>query len=347
VQGLAGGAGGKVREIGEKEKAAIKLRTEREAVFTAAARYFRGAMVDGSAGMEYATGRGWTEETIKGALAKQAEADREAGVDTGIYDKLRQEYEGKKGKIDERKQQAIGNALMQTGIALLGARRGQEFTALSEGGQKALAGLVTTNEKLIDYQDKLEDKQRELLIAENDYKRTKSKSALDRVQSIESKRDEIANKTVDAQNRAAEHRETIEATMRGQDLSYRAHMAQIGAMFKPSEIERAQATYDNILKTQGADAAAKWLQTRERMAGAGRAQASMGSLADKANDNIAAREKDNIILAQEYARNPQKRAADVQAEFMRLQQAYYGGATASPAGGAGGNTSGARFLGFE
>ena len=273
-------------------------------------------------------------ETIKQALSFQEEADKAAGVDTGIFEKLRGEYEGKKGKVNERKQEAIGMAIMQTGLGMMGATKGRELAALGESGQKALAGLVSTNEKIRDYEDKLEDKQRELLLAQNDYARTKSKSAQDRVQRIEDKRNDLENKAIDARNKREETMATIATQERGQnvqmrnaDLQYKAHMAQIGQMARPGETERLIAEYNSVLKNQGPEAAEKWMQVKERISGSNKAQATMGSLADKANDNIAAREKDNILLAQEYVRNPQKRQADVQAEFQRLQQAYTSGTT--------------------
>jgi hypothetical protein len=217
-------------------------------------------------------------EDIKGALSKQAEADKLAGVDTSIYDKLSADFEGKKGKLGERKKEAIGMAMMQAGLGLFGAKQGQEFAALGESGQKALAGLAASNEKIREYEDKLEDKQRDLALAKNDYARTKSKSAQDRVQRIEDKRSDLENRTVDAKNKRDETIATLQLnergqniTARGQDMSYKAHMAQISAMFRPSEIERAQATYNELYQKDPA-AAARWLETRAVVAGAGKPQ---------------------------------------------------------------------------
>ena len=217
-------------------------------------------------------------EDIKGALGRQAEADRLAGVDTSIYDKLSEQFEGKKGKLAERKKEAVGMALMQAGIGLFGAKQGQEFTALSESGQKALAGLATTNEKIREYEDKLEDRQRDLALAKNDYARTKSKSALDRVQRIEEKRNDLENKTVDAKNKRDETVATLEVnergqniTARGQDLSYKAHMAQIGQLARPGETERLMAQY-NALYKQDPAAAAKWMENLNAIRGAGKPQ---------------------------------------------------------------------------
>lgn len=268
-------------------------------------------------------------EDIKGALNAQAEADRLAGVDTSIYDKLSADFEGKKGKLGERKKEAIGMAMMQAGLGLFGAKQGQEFTALGESGQKALAGLAASNEKIREYEDKLEDKQRDLALAKNDYARTKSKSAQDRVQRIEDKRNDLENRTVDAKNKRDETIATLQVnergqniTARGQDLSYRAHMAQIGAMFRPSEVERAQATYNDLYQKDPA-AAARWLETRALVMGAGKPQNTLSfeeALKTVANMSVNA------------GLNEQQLADRARALMMRQNSAVPGIPTTGPAG---------------
>lgn len=217
-------------------------------------------------------------EDIKGALGRQAEADKLAGVDTSIYDKLSEQFEGKKGKLAERKKEAIGMAIMQAGIGLFGAKQGQEFSALSDSGQKALAGLAASNEKIREYEDKLEDRQRDLALAKNDYARTKSKSALERVQRIEEKRDDVENKTIDAKNKRETDLATLQVTERGQDvqmrnadLQYKAHMAQINQLSRPGETERLMAQYNALYKENPA-AAAKWMENLNAIRGAGKPQ---------------------------------------------------------------------------
>jgi hypothetical protein len=277
-------------------------------------------------------------EDIKGALGKQAEADRLAGVDTSIYDKLSSEFEGKKGKLGERKKEAVGMALMQAGIGLFGAKQGQEFSALSESGQKALAGLAASNEKIREYEDKLEDKQRDLALAKNDYARTKSKSAQDRVQRIEDKRSDLENRTVDAKNKRDETIATLQLnergqniTARGQDLSYRAHMAQISAMFRPSEIERAQATYNELYQKDPA-AAARWLETRAVVAGAGKPQ-----------NTFSFEEAMKIVAAKPTNINATPEQLAQQARALMSAGMQPGGGMGAP----GARPTGARFLGFE
>ena len=282
------------------------------------------------------------KETIQQALGRQEEADKAAGVDTGIFAKLRSEYEGKKGKVNERKQEAIGTAIMQTGLGLMGATKGREFAALGESGQRALSGLVASNEKIRDYEEKLEDKQRDLLLAQNDYNRTRSKSAQDRVQRIEDKTNELENKAVDARNKREETLATIQVQersqnvqMRNADLQYRAHMAQISAMFRPTEVERAQATYTDLYKKDPA-AAAKWLETRNAlMAGSRSGKTAADYMEQYADDwnklDILSKtemKKQGITNEQQYI------------NYRMQQHGRFTGGNASPFGqpGAGGST---------
>jgi hypothetical protein len=290
--------------------------------------------------------------TIKEGIERLKEADREAGVDTEIYDKLRGELEGKKGKVNERKQEAIGNALMQAGLGLMGAKQGYEFQTLGESGQKALAGLVASNEKIRDYEDKIEDKQRDLMMAENEYKRTNSKAALNRIDSLTDKRDALEAKTIEEQNALERHKQTIAAQTRQQDISREGNYMQratqekqIAAMYRPDSAERAMAQYNQILKTEGKAAADEFAALQNKFRGYDRGQ-NMGNakIAIAAEAAIAKQEKANTALQMEWARNPELRAQAVQDEFNRIMSAQGGSGAAVANPGAG---SGAKFLGWE
>ncbi len=280
-------------------------------------------------------------EDIKGALGRQAEADKLAGFDASIYDKLSEQFEGKKGKLAERKKEAVGMAIMQAGLGLFGAKQGQEFTALGDAGQKALVGLAASNEKIREYEDKLEDKQRDLALAKNDYARTKSKSAQDRVQRIEEKRDEIENKTIDAKNKRETDLATLQVQeraqnvqMRNADLQYKAHMAQINQLSRPGETERLMAQYNALYKENPA-AAAKWMENLNAIRGAGKPQ-NIVSMDDAM--------KAVINDPTNTGASPDVIARKARAMYDAMNRA--GGASGSP-GAPGARPTGARFLGFE
>lgn len=142
------------------------------------------------------------EKSIKDVLAERAEADKAAGVNIDIYKDMMKDLEGKRGKLAERKQEAIGNALMQTGLALLGSRKGQEFAVLGEAGQRSLQGLALANEKIRDTEDRIDEARRSLLVAENDYKRTRSDKALDEVTKQRDKIEGLQIRNIEQKNAA-------------------------------------------------------------------------------------------------------------------------------------------------
>jgi hypothetical protein len=272
------------------------------------------------------------KKEIKDFLTEQDEAQKQAGVNTNIYKDLMGDLDEKKGKLAGRKQEAIGNALMQTGIALLGARKGQEFAVLSESGQKSLQGLVFANEKIRETEDKIDDARRGLLVAENDYKRTRSDKALESMQKYRDKIESFEIRNIEAQNEANKKTAEIQVQLFGKQVDLRgqemqgygyetqrasaaetersrrkgaldvanvqkeSHLAGIDkqseshlagirlqgqnqlavqrmqnlGLNRPGETERLMSRYYEIEKTQGKEAAEKWLQVQERISGRGK-----------------------------------------------------------------------------
>lgn len=334
------------------------------------------------------------EKGIKDFLQEQREAAKEAGVNNDIYKDLMKDLEGKKGKLGERKREAFGNAIMQTGLALLGARRGQEFAVLGEAGQKSLQNLVLANEKIRETEDKIDDARRSLLLSENDYKRTLSDKALENVQKHRDKIENLENRNIENQNTAKLETAKIQVQLFGKQVDLRGQDVQVygyesarasareteesrraGAMDvtkeqgrnllavedvrgknqlavedvrgknqlsveelrgknqlaaqrlqnmgmnRPGETERMIAEHDRILRTQGPEAAERYLQLQERIAGKGKTGNNMATIADKAHDNVVARMRENPSLARELS-NPAAFEAAVTTEQARIMRAY-------------------------
>jgi hypothetical protein len=289
------------------------------------------------------------KKDLKDYLSQQEEADRAAGVNTNIYKDLMGDLEKKKGKLADRKQEAIGTALMQTGLGLLGARRGQEFAVLGEAGQRSLLGLVAANERIRDTEEKIDDARRGLLVAENDYKRTRSDKALDRVERNTERIENLEIKNVDNTNTANQERAKIGVLTQGQGIELQRNMItemgnirqaattleaermrgettlaaermRAATANRPSDRQRVTAEYNHILKTQGPEAAEKYMQLQERIGG-GKAQSSVAAIADKAHDNVVNRMKDDFKLQQKLSDQAAFDAA-VAAEQKRLMAAY-------------------------
>ena len=131
--------------------------------------------------------------TVPDATSLKAERERregaysEAGVDTNMYKEMMAEVASRKEGGAKKREQALGMALMMTGLGLAGARRGKEFETLSGAGRQALAQFQGTMDNIVANEDKLDNMVRELKMAENNYRKTGAESDLARVRAREDK----------------------------------------------------------------------------------------------------------------------------------------------------------------
>jgi len=73
-------------------------------------------------------------------LAKErSEAYRKAGIDPDLYKSMIEKEEGKREGLGKRKEEAKGEFLMNLGLGLVDARRGQEGEKLSESAKNAMS----------------------------------------------------------------------------------------------------------------------------------------------------------------------------------------------------------------
>ena len=148
------------------------------------------------------------EITVPDATSLKAERERregaysEAGVDTNMYKEMMAEVASRKEGGAKKREQALGMALMMTGLGLVGARRGKEFQTLSGAGRQALAQFQGTMDNIVANEDKLDNMVRELKMAENNYKKTGAESDLARVRAREDKIETIGIKNNDLKQAA-------------------------------------------------------------------------------------------------------------------------------------------------
>ena len=146
--------------------------------------------------------------TVPDATSLKAERERregaysEAGVDTNMYKEMMAEVASRKEGGAKKREQALGMALMMTGLGLAGARRGKEFETLSGAGRQALAQFQGTMDNIVANEDKLDNMVRELKMAENNYKKTGAESDLARVRAREDKIEAIGIKNMELKNAA-------------------------------------------------------------------------------------------------------------------------------------------------
>lgn len=126
------------------------------------------------------------------------------GIDPDMYSKMIGKEEAKRGELAKRKEVAKGEALMEAGLGLIGARRGQEFQALGEAGRRGLAGLREANRELRASEEKLEDRINAFRIADQQAKQSGAEKDL-------AKRDSELNRVEAAQREAVKDRNTFTA----------------------------------------------------------------------------------------------------------------------------------------
>jgi len=219
---------------------------------------------------------------IKSEMALQRDAEREAGIDTNMYKRMREEEGTRKEDLAKQREEAKGMAALQFGLGLLGARKGQEFQTASAAGQQALSQYGSSLKEIRDTEKDIKKTQRELMLAEDRSKRDMSGKALGRVQVKQDKLDDLEIRQTDQYNKASEKASDLFVTQYGIDENakralevaktsgeYQIKVAQIHAATagKPGETERLLNRYHGILAKEGPEAASKFMQELETVRG--------------------------------------------------------------------------------
>ena len=182
-----------------------------------------------------------TQKVLKDEIDQVREAYREAGVDVDMYKNMMTELKDKKAALSERKNQALGFALLSLGVGLSGARQGQEFKTLGEEGQKALGLYMNSMEKIIDNEQQLDALNRQLAMAENNFKRTGADSALAQVRARQERIEQVQAKNAELRQTAEIAQAQVGATVYGAQLGaeVRKEIMEIQAAAK---VEAAKAS---------------------------------------------------------------------------------------------------------
>ena len=297
---------------------------------------------------------------IKAEMASIREAEREAGVDTDMYKRMREEETGRRDELKGRREEAKGEALLMAGLGLMGARRGQEFETLANVGRQAVQQYGGALKEIRENEKDIKKTERELLMAEDRAKRDTSGKALGAVQAKQLKLDELQNRSVDQYNDAVKTLSKIISDEKRVDKETATRMAiaelesktrinvetiqQRGAYGRaamPGEQERIiNKVFADLQKTNPnatyADAVAAF------KSGAGTSAATLG---DKAADNVKGRMQVDPMYAASLNNKPGAYEAAVEAETKRLLGLRQGGGSSAPTSGAA--PAGVKFLGFE
>ena len=236
---------------------------------------------------------------------ERREAYAAEGYDPDIFKNMIAGAEEKKGKIASEKDIALGEAIMQAGFKLMGARKGQEFQALSEGAQEGLKNFRDAAKELKARQDKLDERIDTLRVADAQAKRTGAESDIARADKLQELVQRDKGLVYQANSQAA-----IAAVQAAKDMT-NTDKTVAASMFGT---ETAAATQLKIAQINA--------QTQREYTAAFKAQ----GLQDSQIKNIMGTAAE--IYKSTLAKNPM--ADETQAWSAALQQASQGYATVAP-----------------
>jgi hypothetical protein len=193
---------------------------------------------------------------LEGISKERLDYMRKMGINPDLYTDMIAKEEAKRGELSKRKKEAKGEALMQLGLGLMGARQGQEFQTFSEAGIRSLAGLREANKELRASEEKLDDRINAFRVADQQAKQTgaekdlaKRDAELTRVESAqrEVNRDKnaLSLERVKLGQESKKTQAIYEANMYGTDLQKYLGEKQIA--LKEKEIANTGAYYQKVL----------------------------------------------------------------------------------------------------
>jgi len=229
-----------------------------------------------------------TEKSLKEIGDERREAEMAAGYDQGVFNKMIEKIEKKKGAAAGEKDIALGQSIMMAGFKLLGARQGQEFEKLSEGAQEGLKNYQEAVKDLKARQERYDDRIEALRIADLQARKTGVDSDIARRDRIADQVQADRRAVFQAENSAAnagvnaaaslsvadqnnlvqlyrtdveENRAREELKLRGKELDLRGRQLDVTANY-----------YTGLLKSQedrnkalGANAQAKYLAAKQKI----------------------------------------------------------------------------------
>jgi hypothetical protein len=125
-------------------------------------------------------------DLTKAAQLRQ-EAETLAGANPNFYEDLRRDVLADKEDFAKQKNEAKGMAMLQAGLGLMGARKGQEFQALSAAGQQAVASYGSALKDIKASEKEMKKSLRDLTVAQETYRRSNAEKDLAKVQASEDK----------------------------------------------------------------------------------------------------------------------------------------------------------------
>jgi hypothetical protein len=140
------------------------------------------------------------EETLADITAKRKIADEMAGVDPNFFAQQQEENAKQKASLSKEKDVALGEGLMLFGVKLMGARKGFEWAAASEGAQQALLSIQGANREIKAQEREYNKASQALKAAEQQLKHNHSSDMMEKVQASKDRKMNAENAQTAADN---------------------------------------------------------------------------------------------------------------------------------------------------
>jgi hypothetical protein len=154
-------------------------------------------------------------------IRKQREIAEEAeGFNKNLTKEQLDRLDEKQRKLEDFESRAGGEALMNFGLGLLGARRGQEWETAGKSGQAALNAYKSDVKDLRSAKDKLDERAEALRLADNQAKKTNSAADIAKRDAQVAKYDAAKLAVFNAETELTKTQAQVSATARGQDAQF-------------------------------------------------------------------------------------------------------------------------------
>ena len=163
------------------------------------------------------------------------------------YKGLMEKEEGKREGLGKRKEEAKGEFLMNLGLGLVGARRGQEGERFSDSARNALLSYKDSMKDVRAAEEKLDDRINAYKLAKYQADKTGTDAAIAKRDSMRDKAEAAESKFVDAKNAAKAKEAEI-----GANLFHTKTQAET-ARYVAGVQAATQRDYTAALKAQGLD----------------------------------------------------------------------------------------------
>jgi hypothetical protein len=149
------------------------------------------------------------------------------------------------------------------GLGLMGARKGQEFDVLANVGRQAVMQYGSALKELRDTERDIKKSERELMLAEDKYKRDQSTANANRLAAKQEKYEDRRIRSVDQYNKSIEDitKLNMEVYKLNREEAYKMAIAQLeadtriktarigaAAAYAPSEVERVMSQVEALRK---------------------------------------------------------------------------------------------------